>query len=65
LKHLRIALVGMLCITIAAQVSLGRNQIVGATVKDGEDLPHHLIADEKHTFVCGEKNYLATTGWQR
>jgi hypothetical protein len=44
-----------------AFVSLGRNQIVGTTVKDAGHLPEHLIADEKHTWICGEKNYLATT----
>ena len=42
-------------------VSLGRNQIVGTTVKKEEKLPQHLIADEKHTWHLGEKNYLATT----
>lgn len=44
-----------------AWTSLGRNQIVGTTVKSSEKLPKHLIADEKHTKICGEKNYLATT----
>lgn len=44
-----------------AWTSLGRNQIVGTTVKKEENLPEHLIADEKHTWHCGEKNYLATT----
>jgi len=43
-------------------VSLGRNDIVGTTVKDPTLLPEHLLADEKHTRLNGERVYLATTG---
>ena len=41
--------------------SLGRISIVGTTVKFAENLPHHLLADEKHTRISGEKRYIATT----
>lgn len=41
--------------------SLGRNSIVGTTIKDPELLPEHLAADEKHTRIKGEKAYVATT----
>lgn len=41
--------------------SLGRNSIVGTTVNTPESLPKHLIFDEKHTSIQGEKAYIATT----
>jgi hypothetical protein len=41
--------------------SLGRNDIVGTTIKDPDKLPDHLLADEKHTRWNGEKAYIATT----
>jgi hypothetical protein len=41
--------------------SLGRNDIVGTTIKDPDKLPEHLLADEKHTRLNGEKAYIATT----
>ena len=40
---------------------LGRNHIVGTPLKDADDLPAHLLVDEKHTRLNGEKAYLATT----
>jgi len=40
---------------------LGRNEIVGTTVKAPEHLPEHLLADEKHTRLNGQKAYIATT----
>jgi hypothetical protein len=40
---------------------LGRNSIVGTTVKDPDQLPGDLLADEKHTRLNGEKAYIATT----
>jgi len=40
---------------------LGRNSIVGTTVKDPDKLPEDLLADEKHTWLNGEKAYVATT----
>lgn len=44
-----------------AYISLGRNSIVGSTVKDPVRLPEHLLADEKHTRINGRKTYVATT----
>ena len=40
---------------------LGRNDIVGTTIKKAEELPVHLLADEKHTRWNGERAYIATT----
>ena len=42
------------------EVSLGRNRIVGTTVRRAE-LPEHLLADEHHQTRGGAKNYIATT----
>jgi hypothetical protein len=44
-----------------ASVSLGRNSLVGTTVKSAEALPTNLVADEKHTWLLGERHYVATT----
>ena len=41
--------------------SLGRPSLVGTTVQAAERLPRHLVADEKHTTLAGEKVYLAAT----
>lgn len=41
--------------------SLGRNSLVGTTVRTPENIPENLGADEKHTCVMGEKTYVATT----
>lgn len=41
--------------------SLGRNNIVGTTIKNPDDIPQHLAADEKHTWILGQKAYVATT----
>jgi hypothetical protein len=38
----------------------GRNDLVGTTLKDPDKLPEHVLADEKHTRLNGEKAYLAT-----
>ncbi len=40
---------------------LGRFSIVGTTVKHPERLPQHLVADEKHSGLKGERVYIATT----
>ena len=40
---------------------LGRNSIVGTTIKDPDKLLEDLLADEKHTRLNGEKAYIATT----
>jgi hypothetical protein len=42
------------------EVSLGRNSILGTTIRQTE-LPEHLLADEHHQTRDGEKNYVATT----
>jgi hypothetical protein len=39
----------------------GRYNIVQTTVKDLENLPKDLLADEKHIYLNGEKAYVATT----
>jgi len=44
-----------------AYVSLGRASVVGTTLKDPARLPAHVLADEKHTRLGGEKVYVATT----
>jgi len=44
--------------------SLGRFSVVGTTVKDGEQLPKDLVADEKHSWLGGERVYIATTAGQ-
>ena len=41
--------------------SIGRNSIVGTTIRKPQDIPEHLVADEKHTRISGEKTYVATT----
>jgi hypothetical protein len=40
---------------------LGRNSLVGTTVRDAARLPTHLAADEHHTDWAGQKGYVATT----
>ena len=40
---------------------LGAYDIVQTTVKDPDNLPTHLLADEKHVHLNGEKAYIATT----
>jgi hypothetical protein len=42
------------------EVSLGRNSLVGTTARRA-DLPEHLLADEHHQTLQGEKVYVATT----
>jgi hypothetical protein len=40
---------------------LGRNSLVGTTVRDAAQLPEHLVADEHHADWAGQKGYVATT----
>ncbi|TAL50972.1 MAG: hypothetical protein EPN89_04200, partial [Methylovulum sp.] len=40
---------------------LGRYSLVGTTLHKNTGLPQHLVADEKHTSLAGEKCYVATT----
>ena len=42
------------------EVSLGRNSVVGTTLRQAA-LPSHLLADEHHQTRAGVKNYVATT----
>lgn len=42
-------------------LQFARPSLVGATVKAKERLPQHLVADEKMSWVAGEKLYLPTT----
>jgi hypothetical protein len=44
-----------------AYVSLGRPSLVGTTIKTPDCLPEHVLADEKHTRLRGQKVYVATT----
>ncbi len=34
---------------------------MGATIKDAQKLPQHLVADEKHTWLAGKRVYIPTT----
>lgn len=43
---------------------LGRFSVVGTTVKSPEKLPKDLVADEKHSWLKGERVYIATTAAQ-
>ena len=40
---------------------LGRPSLVGTSVKRVDGLPAHLLADEKHTRILGNKAYVACT----
>jgi hypothetical protein len=40
--------------------SLGRNSIVGSTIKDPDLVPDHVGADEKHSKLKGERIYIPT-----
>ncbi|MGZ5974842.1 MAG: hypothetical protein ACXWPK_15720 [Isosphaeraceae bacterium] len=40
---------------------LGRNSLVGTTVRDAAQLPKHLVADEDHADWAGQKGYVPTT----
>ena len=41
--------------------SLGRNSVVGTTLKQPKNLPTDILVDEKHTRLNGNKSYIATT----
>ena len=43
------------------ELGLGRNSIVGTTVKSADKLPQDLLADEKHSRLNRQKVYVATT----
>jgi hypothetical protein len=40
---------------------LGQYPIVGTTLKDPDNLPEHVLADEKHVHFNGQTAYIATT----
>jgi len=42
-------------------LSIGRNPLLGATVKDPKKLPEQVVADEKITWLNGEEVLVATT----
>ena len=44
-----------------AELAWGRPPIVGSTVKQAENLPAHVLADEQHTWALGQEVYVATT----
>ena len=44
-----------------AYVSIGRNAIVGTTIKEADKLPADVVVDEKHSRLQGEKVYIPTT----
>ena len=43
------------------ETQLGCYSLVGSTILRREQLPEHLLADEKHTRIKGQKAYIATT----
>jgi hypothetical protein len=43
------------------ETSLGKNSLIGTSVKDPEHLPKHISADEKHSWIKGEKVYVPCT----
>jgi len=43
---------------------LGRFSVVGTTVKRADRFPTDLVADEKHSWLQGERVYIATTAGQ-
>lgn len=43
------------------ECGLGRFSIVGTTIQHPSLLPRHVVADEKHTWLNGQKVYCATT----
>ena len=44
-----------------AIAAFGRFSLLGTTVKDSLEMPDHLVADEKHSWLRGERVYLPTT----
>ncbi len=44
-----------------AIAAFGRFSLLGTTVKDSLEMPVHLVADEKHSWLSGERVYLPTT----
>lgn len=42
-------------------LSVGKYSLAGTTIKKTENLPEHILADEEHIYINGEKSYIATT----
>ena len=42
-------------------LDLGRNSLVGTTIFSVKNLPQHILGDEEHTKIKGEKAYIPTT----
>jgi hypothetical protein len=40
--------------------SIGAHSVIATTIREPDDLPENLAADEKHTRLMGEKHYIAT-----
>ena len=51
----------MPCNWYRPEQGLGRFSVVGTTVKSPEQLPTDLMADEKHSWLRGERVSVATT----
>ena len=47
-----------------AYLSIGRNSVVGTTIRSPDLLPDDLAADEKHTRIRGERVFICTTAAQ-
>jgi len=43
------------------ELSLSRNNIVGTTIKNPDLLPRHILVDEHHDKLLGQKVYVCTT----
>ena len=43
------------------ETSLGKNSLIGTSIKNPEYLPQHISADEKHSRIKGEKVYVPCT----
>jgi hypothetical protein len=46
---------------LRSEQAIGRNSVVGTTVNVPGNMPAHLGADEKHTWIVGGKAYVAST----
>jgi hypothetical protein len=44
-----------------ATCSFGRNSIVGTSIRSADKVPQHIVVDEKHTKLQGEKVYVPIT----
>ena len=49
------------CIGIVSFLSFSSYSLVGTTLRQKETLPEHVLADEHHIRVQGQKAYVTTT----